>query len=255
MSILTGKPYFLSVGCLFKNESDSIVEWIEHYIDNGVEHFFLINDDSTDNSVELLQPYIDSGLVTLFNAVWGNYLGRQKDMYNCYIFPEIQRTQWIIIVDMDEYLWSRDQRDLRLVFNQCGYYGQVQFNHTVFGSNGHIQQPKGIVKNFTKRKDEAPILSVKNLKYAINTNFSFNGLNVHHADFSDPHNQMYDFKIIDAPYFILNHYCCQSREFWDDVKCCRGDSDHYRVRLPEQFDEFDFNEVEDTELAERNIST
>lgn len=40
MSCFTQKPYFLSIGCLFKNEEDSVVEWIEHYIDNGVEHFF-----------------------------------------------------------------------------------------------------------------------------------------------------------------------------------------------------------------------
>lgn len=253
MSGFTDKEFYLSVACQFKNEADSIVEWIEHYIHNGVDHFFLVNDNSTDNSVELMQPYIDGGLVTVFNTTWWDYLGRQKDIYNHFIFPEIHRTQWLLVVDMDEYLWSKENRDLKQIFQQCMHYGQIQFNHTIFGSNGHIKQPNGIVKHFTKRKAESPVLSIKNLKYAINTNFSFKGLNVHHADFSDPHNQMYDFKIIDGPYFILNHYCCQSREFWENVKCTRGDSDHYRVRMIDQFDECDFNEVDDTELAERSI--
>ena len=246
--------FYLSVGCQFKNEEDSIVEWIEHYLRVGVQHFFLINDDSNDKSVELLAPYIESGTLTLYNSTWWRYLGRQKDLYNHFIFPELHRTQWLIIVDMDEYLWSRECLDLKDMFGQCMNYGQIQFNHTVFGSNGHTVQPDSIIHGFTRRSAEAPTTSIKNLKYAINTNFDFTSLNVHHATFKDIHNEKYDFRIIDAPYFILNHYCCQSRDFWNNIKCTRGDSDHYRARLHEHFDEFDLNDVEDIELAQR-IST
>ena len=67
----------LSVGAVFRNESHSIVEWIQHYLANGADHFYLINDDSTDNSVEIIQPYVDSGVVTLFNTDWGRVLRDQ----------------------------------------------------------------------------------------------------------------------------------------------------------------------------------
>ena len=55
----------------------------------------------------------------------------------------------------------------------------------------------------------------------------------------------------------MNHYNCQSREFWDDVKCTRGDSDHYAKRTPTTdtnsgFFFFDVNETEDLELLEQN---
>jgi hypothetical protein len=50
----------------------------------------------------------------------------------------------------------------------------------------------------------------------------------------------------------MNHYNCQSREFWDTVKCTRGDADHYLVRNPEDFNRYDINELEDLELYNQN---
>ena len=41
--------YKLSVGTIFKNEEHIIKEWIEHYLYHGVEHFYLIDDNSDDN--------------------------------------------------------------------------------------------------------------------------------------------------------------------------------------------------------------
>ena len=91
-------------------------------------------------------------------------------------------------------------------------------------------------------------------KYIVNSSYEFSSLNVHHANFTN-HELMNDFSIfirIYPEYFIMNHYNCQSREFWNNTKCSRGDSDNYKVRLPEEFDTYDFNETEDTELCEQN---
>ena len=35
------KKYFLSVLSVFKNESHILEEWLNHYINEGVEHFYL----------------------------------------------------------------------------------------------------------------------------------------------------------------------------------------------------------------------
>jgi hypothetical protein len=51
----------------------------------------------------------------------------------------------------------------------------------------------------------------------------------------------------------MNHYCCQSVEFWNNVKCTRGDSDNYLVRTHDQFKEYDINELEDLELYHQNL--
>ena len=247
--------YKLSVGTLFKNESQSIKEWIEHYLFHGVEHIYLINDSSTDNSVEILHPYIEKGIITLFDGNhWNYYVGRQKDMYNHFFLPILKETKWFLIVDMDEYMWSQQSIDLKHILDRCNHMAAIQVENTVFGSNGHISQPPSVVKGFTKRTYSNPSTEFPygNLKYFINTSFPFTSINIHHPTFSNKEDKIHNFKILTSPYFILNHYSCQSREFWDNVKCTRGDGDNYRVRKQEDFNIIDVNEVEDLELYEQN---
>mgnify|MGYP001268319372 CR=1 FL=1 len=68
------KKYYLSVATIFKNESWSMKEWLEHYYFHGVDHVYLVNDFSSDRYLPILQPYIDMGFVTLFhNDISGKY--------------------------------------------------------------------------------------------------------------------------------------------------------------------------------------
>lgn len=244
--------YKLSVGALFKNESHSIKEWVEHYLSRGVEHFYLIDDSSTDNYLSEIQEYIDKGIISLFIAQWQRYITRQRDMYNYYILPRINETEWLLIVDMDEYMWTPNSLLLTTVLDQAKHIAQIQVEHTIYGSNGHIKQPKKIVESFTKRSSIHPTQTPGNRKYFVNSLFEFSSLNVHHASFIKEEDEKKRFLLLDKSYFILNHYNCQSKEFWLNVKCTRGDGDHYRVRTEEDFNHIDLNEVEDTGLLEQN---
>ena len=47
------KKYNLSLIAIFKNESHILKEWIEHYINEGVDKFYLIDNGSTDNYIHL----------------------------------------------------------------------------------------------------------------------------------------------------------------------------------------------------------
>ena len=88
----------------------------------------------------------------------------------------------------------------------------------------------------------------------MNSNFEFSSINVHHAHFVNKtyQNDASIFIIIDPSYFILNHYSCQSLDFWNKVKCTRGDGDAYRTRTINGFHELDYNDVEDLQLFEQN---
>jgi len=242
--------YYFAVGAMFKNESKILKEWIEHYLFHGAEHFYLIDDASTDDFLPILQPYIDKHLVSLFQhpTPWTYYLGRQSDMYNYYIFPRLKETKWLAIVDLDEYLWSPVSIDLKYPLWQSENLGQIQIQGMYFGSNGHIQQPDSIVKSFTRRDSAID----GGLKYIVNSSYSFNMLGIHHAVFTDEMDAKKKFCVLSPQYFRLNHYSCQSREYWNNVKCTRGDGDDYRVRTPADFDLVDLNEIEDMNLYEQN---
>jgi len=237
---------------MFKNESHCMKEWIMHYLHHGVEHFYLINDNSTEPFMDILQEYIDQGIVTLFNVDEPYYLGRQRNLYNRHILPLLHETQWLLMIDFDEFIWSPIDIDLRNVLKNLENHGQIQFHESIFGSNGHIRQPKSLVSGFTKRMEH---LGGK-MKYFVNSNYEFSSLNVHHADFVDKAfmNDISKFIKFGRDCFVMNHYNCQSREFWDQVKCTRGDIDNFLTRTPDDFFALDLNEVEDLELLEQNRS-
>ena len=71
----------LAVVAIAKNEGDYIEEWINFYIKQGVSHFFIYDNDSTDNMHEILQPYttgVGGGIVT-YQKISGKL--RQNDAY------------------------------------------------------------------------------------------------------------------------------------------------------------------------------
>ncbi len=252
------RKYYFSIGTIFKNEGHIMKEWLDHYFFHGVEHIYMINDKSNDNYMDILQPYINNNLVTLYQSYENYYLGRQRNLYNHYFLPIINESQWFGIFDMDEFLFSVRDIDLKKVLKECISLSQIQINHSLYGSNGLEKQPKYVVPSFTKREDykNASML----LKYILNTDYEFVNLNVHHAEFKYPDSMNKKFLELDYksdpinPYFTLNHYYCQSKEFYLGVKCTRGDVDHYTSRDLQTFEDRDRNHIEDLTLFHQNIS-
>jgi glycosyltransferase involved in cell wall biosynthesis len=199
--------YYLSVGAVFRNESDGIIEWIKHYLHHGVEHFYLVNDNSDDDTVLKIQEYVDKGIITLYHAKEDYYLGRQRNVYNRFLLPHMKQkdTQWLLVIDLDEYVWSPQAVHLGDVL-RMGFikYGQIQVHQLLFGSNGHQAQPESLVKHFTKRENLYRICG----KFFLNSDFEFASINVHYADFANPA-YMTDasvFTMISYDWFIYNHY-------------------------------------------------
>eukprot|EP01024_Parvocaulis_polyphysoides_P009844 TRINITY_DN13199_c0_g1_i1.p3 TRINITY_DN13199_c0_g1~~TRINITY_DN13199_c0_g1_i1.p3 ORF type:complete len:138 (-),score=4.69 TRINITY_DN13199_c0_g1_i1:75-488(-) len=52
--IQDAKKYNVSIGTIFKNEAQYLLEWIAYHTIIGIEHFYLFNDDSTDEFMEVL---------------------------------------------------------------------------------------------------------------------------------------------------------------------------------------------------------
>ena len=52
---------YLSVCAIYKNEARYLAEWLEFHLLAGVEHFFLYNNNSTDDHREVLAPYLRAG--------------------------------------------------------------------------------------------------------------------------------------------------------------------------------------------------
>ncbi len=130
------KHYF-SICAIFKDESLSLKEWIEYHKLIGVDHFYLYNNNSTDNGVKILKPYIDEGQVTLID--WPCPPPSQCAAYNDFKKKYWNETQWVAFIDLDEYIVPKFDINLKDWFRRYENYPSVVIYWKMFGSSGLIE--------------------------------------------------------------------------------------------------------------------
>ena len=240
------KKYKLSIIGIFKNETLNLKLWIEHYLWQGVEHFYLIDNDSTDNPELILNEYIGKGIITLYKLPEKHkQVQHYKTIWNNENISS--QTEWLIMADLDEFWFSPNNKLINIIDNY-NYYDVIYSNWKMFGSDGNINHPNDIRTSIIYR---TPNLH-NNTKWICKTkNININTINQH--------------KIIDNNLKIitvndniqLNHYPIQSREFYKKVKLTRGDVESNRsenVRDWSYFEKYDENMIyKDTILKDMII--
>lgn len=254
--------YFLSIVAIFKNEGHSINEWIEHYILEGVDHFYLIDNDSTDGYIINLEYH---PLITL---VYDNKKHSQIDLLNKHFLEKIkEESEWIINIDLDEFMYSR--KGFNTIAN---YLNTVDYNITqigvpwkMFGSSGYVHQPDSIIKHFVYRCSYPKYTAIKTLTRTDNlirllihsqatTNNEIFFTNNTFVNIPLINNIFIDEKILEDSCLHINHYPIQSFEFFKNVKMTRGAADmKVNVRNIQYFNEYDmFSDTLDEELKHKN---
>ena len=271
-----GKPYFLSVGAIFKNEAHIFDEWISHHMLHGVEHFYLVDNGSTDAINEVLKPYIARGIVTLARD---ERKYAQMAIYNEQILPLAKKeSEWLAIIDLDEFLYARNGQKITDILQKHPFTVGIVAPWLEFGTNGNIAQPKSVVQSCVKRKAYTETTCIE-VKTVVRTH-AVKALKIHHHKyhfmrgatgrgllrFFGKHWRILtkmSFMLIDEKWIeqhkglVINHYLLQSLEFFRNVKMVRGDlscqgDDH--TRDMRYFRERNRNEVEDRTLALLNAN-
>lgn len=134
------RKYYFSICAIFKNESLAILEWIEFHKLIGVEHFYLYNNNSTDNSVELLKPYIEQGVITLIE--WNFPPPCQAFAYNDFKSKFWEETQWVAFIDLDEFICVKRADNLKDWLHDYEDYPSLVVYWKMFGSSGIINHDK-----------------------------------------------------------------------------------------------------------------
>ena len=237
----------LSIGAVFKNESHILKEWIDHHLYHGVDHIYLVNDYSTNGYAEILLPYIELGYVTLYeNDLVINTYPRQKFIYDKYFKPILNQSEWFLIIDLDEFIYSSKYIDIKLTLKDYQIYSQVNILWSMFGSSGYINQPDNVVASFIKRKKDKIGMGKSIFKTSKLINFDVHIHEVEGITITDESNNL-----------IINHYAIQSWDFFSKIKMTRGDVNNYAnvcgiVRNRDYFNNYDYNEMEDYQLAIQN---
>ncbi|MAI14555.1 MAG: hypothetical protein CMM15_11085 [Rhodospirillaceae bacterium] len=103
------KKYKLSVASMFKNESMILDEWLQYYINQGVEHFYLIDNGRTDDYNSILSKY--RMYISLVKDDQRYKTKTQEILINKYYLDEIKtNTDWITFIDCDEYIYAPNRK-------------------------------------------------------------------------------------------------------------------------------------------------
>ena len=269
--------YYLSILAIFKNEAKVMKEWLDHHIAHGVDHFYLIDDNSLDNVYDSMDPYLEKGYVSFHKAPKEDSTYRQIAGYHR-IFSDFilskNESRWVAIIDLDEFLYSpRYPRDLKRVFREHEDLSLVGVNWAMYGSSNYLEQPASVIDSFLYRADftnyekypyltdHYKVLKKKNntlndwQKYVINTANKIQSVEVHQAYVEGTSDNLSINRDAENPYLILNHYSIQSKDYFLRNKGTRGDVNTYYKTSDRNMDWFrmcDINEIKDDRLKLQN---
>ena len=143
--------YYLTICAIFKDEAQYLSEWVAFHLSQGVEHFFLYDNLSTDGGADVLAPFIEAGFVTLKPWHVLKEDGGQAAAYRDCLQEHGTQSFWIAFIDLDEFLHAVS-KTLPALLQEYERYGGLFVQWQNFGSSGHTTKPVGgVVENFTRR--------------------------------------------------------------------------------------------------------
>ena len=259
--------YKISVLAMFKNETTIIKDWVEHYLREGVEHFYLIDNGSTDDYYEKIKIY--DKYISLTKDPTRLPKGTQTYLFNKIYLQKIKsETEWIIFCDIDEYIYARNgNNQIMDALNKLPQnVEKIWLPWKCFGSNGNKNQPDNIIKSFTKRKvgytkNEGlgkTICRTANLKEICTcghvVNLSKNNI-MYNANGQKLEDYNLDEENCKTLNLHLNHYMLMSEEYYLTVKSVRGGGESgltskYDLNSFYNFDKH-HNDLNDNELVNK----
>lgn len=144
--------WYLCAVAAIKNEAPYLDEWLAFCVLEGIEHFLLYDNASTDSSRQVLKPWIDAGFVDLIDWPLHWKKGAQTKAFIDALGRLRGRARWAAFIDVDEYLFSPTGKALPAVLERYEDHAGVIVNWQCYGSSGLKAQPTGLtIESYTRR--------------------------------------------------------------------------------------------------------
>jgi hypothetical protein len=174
---------YLAVCSMFKNESKYLREWIDFHLSQGVSHFYLYDNNSSDDPFSVLTEHVAAGKVTLNNWPFSYDDGAQVQAFQHCLKNYGADSRWVAFIDIDEFLFS-PAANLREVLRKFEAHPGIVVHWQCYGSSGHREIcDGGVVRNYLYR---APTGWVRNRrgKSIVNPAKTIEPNGVHYFSFS-----------------------------------------------------------------------
>jgi len=139
--------YFLAAVVRVKDEGRFLPELIAHHHLIGVEHFYIYDNNSSDDPASVLAPLIAAGLVTVIP--W-KPVPASPSCYVHFLERHAGECRWVAFIDADEFITEATPGLLLETLRSRPNVPALAINWRYFGSAGHDAMPGGLVlENFT----------------------------------------------------------------------------------------------------------
>lgn len=249
----------LAVCTIVKNEGLYIEEWLEFHLLQGVEHFFIYDNESSDGLPTILAPYIRAELVTY--KLWPGTAQQMKTFAHC-IENYRDFAKWMAFIDVDEFLYTDGSAGSVMDFLSMVAAPGLAVRWYLFGSSGElVYRPELVIRRFTHRcptpnKHVKSIVQPAEVERVGNDPHYFYFKNGGRA--VDENGVMLPeiYSVMEggtAEKIAVNHYYTKSLEEamirWKEVRVSSG---AVRPERMAEFEKFDFNEIQDLK-AQRSV--
>lgn len=252
---------FFCVVAKFKNEAHIIKEWCEHYLAEGADQIFMIDNGSSDDWEDEVKGFSNVHVVK-DPMVW---VPREKDpwakhravqsiwgtLYNKHFLRKAKKYKWVLVVDLDEFLYARKGTLKRYLKNKKKRVRRIFVPWLMFGSSGYEEQPERVVNSFTRRRKKYE----KQGKYFVRGS-CLKSIRCHRHKTHKTRKK--GVTLVEKKRLRLNHYRIQSKQNFR-TKQTRYTGGDLRLKVKRYhltwayFREMDYNGVEDTALRDKQI--
>ena len=154
----------LGVCAIARNETPYLLEWISYQRLIGAQVIFIYDNGHDESGSTLLAELNHRKIIT--HIPWrGSYAhGPQIPAYNDAITRLRQAVDWLLFVDIDEFLVPVREESLTAILDSAGDLDGMWFPWLLFGSSGDVKyRPLPVIERFTNRQeiDDSTITPVK----------------------------------------------------------------------------------------------
>lgn len=263
MNLFRRRRVRLGIGAIMRNEGRYVLEWIAHHRRQGIEQFFIADNNSDDGTELLLQALDDAGVITRLPFPGAPDRPAQMWAYQVLLNRFGPKLDWMAFVDADELLTAAPGTTLaRFLSRLPPRVGAVAVNWRVYGSSRRGPAGTGLVsERFTWRaRDDRPVNSYfKSIvrphaverprnphKFTLKPDYQVVGADGAPIDFAESGRT--DRISFEAAH--IRHYVIKSRAEFLHVKRPRGRAGKAASMRDEAFfDQMDINDVEDVPSA------
>lgn len=242
--------YYLAVCAIAKNEGPYFKEWIEWHHRQGVEKFYIYDNESTDETKEVLAPYIESGLVdyTYFPGK-KQQLAAYDDCFERHRFE----TRWLAVIDLDEFIVPIKDKNIPDFLHRMEKFSAVEINWLIYGSSGaKTKEPGNVMDRFKKHSIPEHQLNT-HVKSIVDPRRVCSMVGCHEAarlfgKAADSHGvplkKCFRDRKPQQDVIRINHYAVKSYEEFL-AKRLRGRARRTCLRNLDYFDNYDLNDIEE----------